>query len=129
MRYFDAPVPSQVVLDLLARADLLAAAASEAIVAGDDDRLAALLDDREVVIGAVIGVWKDTAAHHHTPAQIERMTRATRATLATAQQTQATAGIARDQVVSELSALDARQQASQEYLSRTTPHGSIDVVL
>lgn len=129
MRFFDAPVPSQVVLDLLARADLLAAAASEAIVAGDDDRLAALLDDREVVIGAVIGVWKNAAAHRHTADQIERMTRATRATLAVARQTHATAVVARDRVVSELSALDARQHASQEYQSRTTPHGSIDVVL
>jgi 23S rRNA G2069 N7-methylase RlmK/C1962 C5-methylase RlmI len=125
---FDAPVPSQVVLDLLARADLLAAAASEAIVAGDDDRLAALLDDRDVVIGAVVDVWKDAAVHQHTPAQIERMTQATRATLAAAGRTHATAVIARDQVVGELSALDARQHASQEY-GAVTSHRSIDVVL
>lgn len=128
MRFFDAPVPSQVVIDLLARADLLAAAASEAIVAGDDDRLAAVLDDREIVIDAVVSVWKDAATHRHTADQIARMTRATRATLAAAQQTHATAVVARDQVVGELSALDARQQASQDYQSGT-PHRSIDVVL
>ncbi|MBC7840769.1 MAG: hypothetical protein H7099_00555 [Gemmatimonadaceae bacterium] len=128
MRYVDAPVPSQVVLDLLARADLLAAAASEAILAGDDDRLAALLDDRGVVIDAVVSVWKDAATHRHTADQIAQMTRATGATLAAASQAHATAVVARDQVVCQLSALDARQQASQDYQSGT-PHRSIDVVL
>lgn len=127
MRY-DAPVRVDVVLDLLARADTLAVAASAAIVAGDDTRLAALLDDREVVIGAVIRVLHETAMQPVTADQREQVSRAARSTLEVGLQTRATAQIARDEVVMALSVLDARQQASQEYRP-SAPERAVDVRL
>ncbi len=127
MRY-DAPVRVDVVLDLLARADTLAVAASEAIVAGDDTRLAALLDDREVVIGAVVSALRETATQPVSADQLDRVSQAARSTLAVGLQTRATAQIARDEVVLALSVLDARQQASQEYRP-SAPERAVDVRL
>jgi hypothetical protein len=126
MRY-DVPSPADLVLDLLARADALAVAASAAIVAGDDARLSALLDDREGVIDAVVRVWHRAVGHPATADELGRVSRAATATLAAGLETRAAAQVARDSVVLELAALDARQQASQEYHTGAPQH-SIDVV-
>jgi hypothetical protein len=123
----DAPVPAQVVLDLLSRADALAAAATDAIEAADDDQLSALLDEREVVIDAIRRTWR-AAGHQPTAEQIARVGQATRASVAHGQAARRTAIIARDEVVAALAALDARQLAAHEYDSGTQ-HGTIDVVL
>ena len=127
MRYDD-PVPAHVILDLLARSDALAVAASQAIVAGDDALLSALLDDRDAVIGAVISAWHCTANTSPSVGQMALLSQATGASVAAGLATHAAAVRARDQIVAELSALEARQQASQEYRT-DTPHGSLDVVL
>ncbi len=123
----DFPVPTQVVLDLLSRADALAAAASGAIEAGDDGQLSALLDERETVIDAVRRAWL-ADGHLPTAEQIARVAAATRTSLALGQAARDTALVARDEVVAALAALDARQLASHEYHTGT-PHGTIDVVL
>ena len=123
----DAPVPTQVVLDLLSRADALAAAATAAIAGGDAAQLSALLDEREAVIDAVRRTWL-AAGHQPTAEQVARVSLATRTSLAIGQAARNTAVVARDEVVAALAALDARQLASHEYHTGT-PHGTIDVVL
>ena len=123
----DAPIAAQIVLDLLARADVLAVEATAAIESGDEAQLAAVLDDRDAVISAIQRTWRD-AAHTAFPEQHARVTQATRASLALGLAARNTARVARDEVVAALSALDARQLASHEY-HPGTPHGTIDVVL
>lgn len=123
----DAPGAAQIVLDLLARADVLAVEATAAIESGDEAQLAAVLDDRDAVISAIQRTWRD-AAHTTLPEQHARVTQATRASLALGLAARNTAQVARDQVVAALSALDARLLASHEY-HLGTPHGTIDVVL
>jgi hypothetical protein len=119
--------PSDAVLDLLARADALAASACAAIATGDESQLAAVLDEREAVIDAIARVWREPS-HSPTPQQRACVTRASHATLERGLVARNTAIIARDAVVGALAALDARQLASHEYHTGT-PHGTIDVVL
>ena len=115
------------VLDLLARADALAAVAKAAIEAGDDAQLADVLDAREAVIDAIVRTWHG-AAHQTSPQHLAMVTQATLASMALGVAARDTAIIARDEVVAALAALDARQLASHEYRSGT-PHVTIDVVL
>lgn len=119
--------PSDAVLDLLARADELAVAACAAIDAGDDAQLAAVLDEREAVIEAIVRIWRDSS-HSPTPQQRARVTQASRESLDRGLVARNAAVLARDEVVGALAALDARQLASHEYHTGT-PHGTIDVVL
>ena len=123
----DAPTAAQTVLDLLARADVLAVEATVAIELGDEAQLAAVLDDRDAVISAIQRTCRD-AAHTASPEQHARVTRATRASVALGLAARNTAQVARDQVVAALSVLDARQLASHEYHPGTS-HSTIDVVL
>ena len=120
--------PGLVVLDLLARADELAATAAAAIDAGDDAALSAVLEDRAVTIDAAIAAWKTAAADRPSPELQARVARAARSAVTTGQLASDMAARARAQVVSELTSLDARQQASHEYQS-DVPRGSFDVVL
>jgi hypothetical protein len=123
----DAPVPADVVLVLLSRADALAAAATGAIESGEDARLSALLDERDAVIDAIRRTWL-APGHRPSAAQVARVTEATRTSLASGMAARNTAIIARDEVLTALAALDARQAASHEY-HIGEPHGRIDVVL
>ncbi|MDZ7630640.1 MAG: hypothetical protein U5K74_04565 [Gemmatimonadaceae bacterium] len=124
----DAATPTQVVLDLLRRADELAAAAADAIDVGDHDRLAAVLDDRQEVIAGAIGVWQELSPGQRSPELVHRVARAAQSTVALGERARDVALQARAQVVAELSAFDARQTASQEYQS-DAPRSSIDLVL
>lgn len=124
----DAAAPALVVIDLLKRADTLAEAASAAIAAGDHGLLTAVLDDRQVVITAAIDTLKLVHASGPSAAVTSQLATAARGSIAAGQQARATAQVAREQVLAELSALDARQQASQEYQS-DAPRSSINVVL
>jgi hypothetical protein len=125
---YDAPAPAEIVLDLLSRADQLAVALSDAILGGDDARMAALLDDREAVVAAVIRACADTVATRPTAGQLSQLAHAGHETVAAGHVAQAAATRTRDLIVAELAALDARQQASDDYQA-DMPHGSIDVVL
>jgi hypothetical protein len=124
----DAPTPALAVLDLLARADALAVVATMAIQAGDDAQLAAALEERSAVIDAAIAAWRVAEAAGPARELRDRVAGAARSTVASGLQARATAVIARDEVVAALSALDARQQASQEYQTGSQ-HGTINVVL
>jgi tyrosyl-tRNA synthetase len=126
MRY-DAPTPDALVLELLARADQLAMATSDAILSGDDAAMIALLDDREAVVAAVVGACAEMTVPL-TGRQLAALSQASLATHATGHATCAAAERARDQVVAELAALDARQQAADDYQTGVS-HGSINVVL
>ena len=119
-------VPAEAVLQLLARADALAAAATAAIELGDDAALTAVLDDREVVIAAVVAASRDVVSPG--PALREQLLAAARQSLTLGQAARNTAALAREQALGELATLDARQQASHEYQSGTAPT-TIDVVL
>jgi hypothetical protein len=121
--------PALVVLDLLTRADALAEAAAAAIESGDHDRLIAVLDDRHEVIAGAIAVWKETPVALRSPELVAQVARAAQASVARGQAAHGVALRAREQVVAELSAFDARQNASQEYQTHDGPRGSINVVL
>ena len=123
----DAPNATQIVLDLLARADVLAALATAAIESGDEAQLAAVLDDRDAVISGIQRTWRESSLTA-TSEQLAHVAQATRASFALGLAARNTAQVARDQVVAALAALDARQVASHEYRTGT-PHGTIDVVL
>jgi hypothetical protein len=122
--------PAVELLDLLARADTLAVAAIAAIGAGDDAALSVVVEDRGHLIDAVTRVCADLAARGPGAG-----TEAAAVLTAAMRQSHAAGVMAcdaavrsRDEIVSQLSALEARQQASQEYqpdLQRT----SIDVTL
>ena len=116
------------VLDLLARADALALEATIAMEYGDDDRLADLLDDREVAIDAANVAVCAAATGALTIAVTTRLTDAMRTTIASGAMLHSRAMRSRNEVLAELAALEARQQASQEY-RLDTPHGTINVVL
>jgi hypothetical protein len=124
----DAPTPALAVLDLLSRADALAVVATMAIQAGDEAQLATALDERSAVIDAAIAAWRAVEASGPSADLRDRVAGAARSTMASGQQARATAVIARDEVVAALSALEARQQASQEY-QNGAQHGTINVVL
>lgn len=124
----DAATPSAVVIELLARAESLARAAATAIDGGDDALLAALLDERDVAIAAIRAAWQEARPATLPPAVLGRVSAAVAGTQAAGVQARAAALRTRAQVVAELSAFDARQQASQEYQSGEE-RVTIDVVL
>lgn len=127
MRY-DLSTAGLVVIDFLAKADSLAVTAVAAIRAGDDATLAAAVEERGAIIAAALSTWQDAAASSCAPSTIAQVRMAAQMTVATGRQAAVAATIERDKLGTELSALDARQQASQEY-QPDTPRGSIDVVL
>ncbi len=124
----DAAVPSAVVLELLARAEALAHAASDTIETGDETLLTTLLDERDAVISAIGAAWQDARPETLTPELLGRVAQAMRSTQAAGVQASAAATRIRAQVVAELSAFDARQLASQEYQTGQE-RVTIDVVL
>lgn len=124
----DAAAPVLVVIDLLQRADTLAEAAAAAIAAGDHDLLTAVLDDRQEIITAAIETWKRVEATGASAAVTAQVAKAATSSVAAGNQARAVAQVARAEVLSALAALDARQQASQEYLS-DAPRSLINVVL
>ncbi len=111
----DAATPSAVVIDLLARSEALARAASVAMDDGDDALLSTLLDERDAVIGAIGSAWQAARPESLTPQLLGQVAQAMRSTQAAGVQARAAAMRIRAQVVAELSALDARQHASLEY--------------
>jgi hypothetical protein len=111
----DAATPSAIVIDLLARSEALARAASVAMDDGDDVQLSSLLDERDAVIGAIGSAWRAARPESLTPELLGQVAQAMRSTQAAGVQARAAAMRIRAQVVAELSALDARQHASQEY--------------
>jgi hypothetical protein len=124
----DAAAPSAVVLELLTRAEALARAAAESMDAGDDSLLSILLDERDAVIEAIGSAWEEARPETLTPELLGQVALAMRSTQAAAAQASAAALRIRAQVVAELSAFDARQQASQEYQSGLE-RATINVVL
>ena len=69
MRPEPAP-PEEASLDLLAHADALALAATEAIAVGDSVTLAALLEERGIVVAAAIAALKQCMAAPARPEQL-----------------------------------------------------------
>lgn len=128
MRPEPAP-PDQAALGLLAHADALALAATEAIAAGDDTALAALLEERGIVVAAAIAAVRAATERGAGGAALgTRLTAALRATADGGQRTWVAAQRAREQAAGELAVLDARQHASQEYEKGAAPT-TINVVL
>jgi hypothetical protein len=118
--------PADAVLHLLARADALAAAATAAIATGDDAALTAVLDDRDVVVAAAVAAARDVTSV--APELRTALLNAIRDSLTLGQAARNTAALAREHVLTELSALDARQHASHEYQAGAV-QATIDVVL
>lgn len=118
--------PGTAVLELLARADALAAAVGAAVAAGDDDALLAVLDERESVVAAAVAASR--AVDDPSPAFHAALTAAARESVTLGQAARNMVALAREQVATELAALDARQQASHEYQSATA-QATIDVTL
>lgn len=127
MRPEPAP-PEQAALGLLAHADALALAATEAIAAGDDGALAALLEERGIVVAAAVAALRAAADAAPDPQLAARLAAASRATADGGQRAWVAAERARAEVAGELAVLDARQLASQEYGKGAAP-ATIDVVL
>lgn len=127
MRPEPAP-PDEAALGLLAHADALALAATEAIAAGDDTALAVLLEERGIVVAAAVAAVRAATEAGSGPALTARLTSALRATADGGQRVWVTARRARELVSGELAVLDARQQASQEY-EKGTAAATINVVL
>jgi len=124
----EAAPPDQAALDLLAHADALALAATEAIAAGDDAALAALLEERGIVVTAAIDALRQVMSAPPRPELAARLAAAARGSIATGLDTRAIAERARAQAAAEMAVLDARSQAAQEY-GQGTPPTTIDVVL
>jgi len=124
----EAAPPDQAALDLLAHADALALAATEAIAAGDDAALAALLEERGIVVAAAIDALQQVLSAPPRPELADRLAAAARGSIATGLDTRAVAQRARAQVAAEMAVLDARTLAAQEY-GQGTPPTTIDVVL
>lgn len=120
--------PALVAIDLLERAGALAAGADQAIHAGDDAALDAVLEERGLVIAAAIAACDAAVADGASRDVRDRLLEATQAAITGGAMLRATAERARGEVVAELAALEARQQASMEY-QPPAPHGRIDVVL
>lgn len=126
----DPASPALAVLQLLCRADELATAAAVAIRAGNNAALFAILDERSDTIDAAIRTWRSVPVSDRSPELLARVESATRNAVHTGLEARELATRARDQAVSELSALEARQHASNEYeLRADATHGSINVVL
>jgi len=124
----EAAPPDQAALDLLAHADALALAATEAIAAGDDAALAALLEERGIVVAAAIDALQQVLSAPPRPELADRLAAAARGSIATGLDTRAVAQRARAQASAEMAVLDARTLAAQEY-GQSTPPTTIDVVL
>ena len=124
----EAAPPDQAALDLLAHADALALAATGAIDAGDDAALAALLEERGIVVAAAIDALRQMMFTPPHPELADRLADAARGSIATGLVTRAVAQRARAQVAAEMAVLDARSLAAQEY-GQGTPPTTIDVVL
>ena len=124
----EAAPPDQAALDLLTHADALALAATAAIAAGDDAALAALLEERGLVVAAAIDALRQVLSAPPRPELADRLAAAARGSIATGLDTRAVAQRARAQVAAEMAVLDARTQAAQEY-GQGTPPTTIDVVL
>lgn len=118
--------PAAAVLELLARADALAAAVGTAVSAGDDDALMAVIDERESVVAAAVAASR--AVPNPSPAFLGALHAAARESVTLGQAARNAVALAREQVATELAALDARQQASHEYQSGVA-HATIDVTL
>lgn len=127
MRPEPAP-PDQAAFHLLTHADALALAAADAIVAGDDVGLAALLEERGIVVSAAIDALQQVMLSPHRPELAEKLAAATRGSVTLGQQARDVAERAREQVATELAVLDARHLAGLEY-QQTPGVTTIDVVL
>ncbi len=127
MRPEPAP-PDDAALDLLTQADALALAAAEAIVTGDDATLAALLEERGIVVAAAVAALKQVMAAPPRADLAVRLVVAARGSITTGHQAHDLAQRVRAQVASELAVLDARNQAGLEY-QQGPAHATIDVVL
>ncbi len=125
---FEAVGPDVAVLDLLARADELSAAAVVAIEHGDDAALSELLDQRGVIVEAAIGAWQRASAAGPTPEMASRVAAAVQRSVRIGHQAQAVATRVKAAVATELSTLDARQSASLEYQPGSV-QSAINVVL
>jgi hypothetical protein len=124
----DLPLPHDVMLELLRRADALAIAAQEAIANDDDEQLALLLTERAAVVEVAIATWRDVATARQPREVLARVQQATRVTLTLGQKSHDAAIRGRDVAAAEIAALEARQQASHDYL-RTDPYlRTIDLV-
>jgi hypothetical protein len=124
----EAAPPDQAALDLLAHADALAQAVTAAIAAGDDASLAALLEERGIVVAAAIDALKQVMAGPARPELAERLASAARGSVSTGLQASVAAQRAKELVASELAVLDARNQAGLDYQRAPGPT-TIDVVL
>ena len=120
--------PDVAVLDLLARANDLADAAVAAIERGDDAALNDLLDQRGRVVAAAVAAWRETSALAPTAELVSRVAAAAQVSIRIGHQAGAVAKRVKDEVVAELSLLEARQSASQEY-QQGSVHTAINVVL
>ncbi len=130
MRY-EAVGPDVAVLDLLARANDLAAAAVVAIEHGDDEALNDLLDQRGRVVDAATAAmtaWSEKSAVAPTAEMVARVAAAAQVSVRIGHQAGTVAKRVRDEVVTELSLLEARQSASKEY-QQGSVHSAINVVL
>lgn len=116
------------VLDLLARADALSAAAVVAIEQGDDSTLIELLDQRGAVVDAAVSAWNEASAAGPTADMTSRVVAAMQRSLRLGNQAQAVAVRGRADAATELSTLDARRTASVEY-QLSPVHSAINVVL
>jgi hypothetical protein len=126
----DPASPELAVLQLLTHADELAAAAGAAIRAGNDAALFAILDQRSDTIDAVIQSWRSIPPSARSAQLQARVDAAVRSAVHAGLVTRELAIQARDQAVAELSTLEARQHASNEYEQRAdAARGSINVVL
>ncbi|HYW50328.1 MAG TPA: hypothetical protein VE861_06970, partial [Gemmatimonadaceae bacterium] len=102
--------------------------ANAAIGAGDDAALDAALEERGLVIAAAIAACQAAVADGASHGVREGLLAASQVAVTGGEIVRANAERVRGEVVSELAALDARQQASMEY-QPVAPHGRIDVVL
>ncbi len=127
MRY-EVVEPDVAVLDLLARANDLAAAAVAAIERGDDTALTELLEQRGRVVDAAVAAWRETLALAPAAELVSRVAAAAQVSIRIGHQAGAVANRVKDEVVTELSLLEARQSASQEY-QQSSVHTAINVVL
>lgn len=127
MRPEPAP-PEEASFDLLAHADALALAATEAIAVGDSVTLAALLEERGIVVAAAIAALKQCMAAPARPELTARLAAAVGGSVSSGLQAQAAAQRAREQAAADLAVLDARNQAGFEYQIGPA-QATIDVVL
>jgi hypothetical protein len=120
--------PDVAVLDLLARANDLAAAAVVAIERGDEAGLTDLLDQRGRIVEAAIAAWREVAAAAPAPELVARVAAGVQVSVRLGHEARLVATRVRDEVAAELSSLDARQAASQEY-QQSSVQRAINVVL